>query len=51
MHFSTYFVLNVDKQIIVDKYAVAAIKKCKVVKHLMNGKSGKFAKFVFFSES
>lgn len=34
---------------IVGKYAVAVIKKNKVVGHLMNGKSGKFAKtFLFF---
>ena len=33
---------------IVDKYAVAVIKKCKVVKHLVNSKSGKFLKTVFF---
>ena len=33
---------------VVDKYAVAVINKSKVVGHLMNGKSGKFAKTVFF---
>ena len=32
-----------------DKGAVAVIKKRKVVKHLMNGKSGKLAESVFFS--
>ena len=32
----------------VDKYAVAVIKKGKVVMHLMNAKSGKFAQTIFF---
>ena len=34
---------------IVGKYAVAVIKKNKVVEHLMNDKSGKFVKTVFFT--
>ena len=32
----------------VDRYAVAAMNKDRVVGHLMKGKSGKFAKTVFF---
>ena len=32
----------------VDKYAVAVMNKDRVVGHLMKGKSGKFAKTVFF---
>ena len=31
----------------VDKYAVAVMNKGRVVRHLMKGKSGKFAKTVF----
>ena len=32
----------------VDKYALAVMNKDRVVGHLMKGKSGKFAKTVFF---
>ena len=32
----------------VDKYAVAVINKDRVIGHLMKGKSGEFAKTVFF---
>ena len=34
-----------------DKYAAAVIERSKVVKHFMNGTSGKLAKKVFFPES
>ena len=33
---------------VVDKYAVAVIYKDRVVRHLMKGKGGKFAKTLFF---
>ena len=33
----------------VDKYAVAVMNKDKVVGHLIKGKSGKFAKTVYFT--
>ena len=40
---------QMEPENIVGKYAVAVIKKNKVVGHLMNGKSGKFVKTVFFT--
>lgn len=39
---------QMEPENIVDKYAVAVIKKNKVVGHLMNGKSGKFVKTIFY---
>ena len=40
---------QMEPENIVGKYAVAVIKKNKVVEHLMNDKSGKFVKTVFFT--
>ena len=39
---------RMEPENVVDKYAVAVMNKDRVVGHLMKGKSGKFAKTVFF---
>ena len=39
---------QMEPENIVDNYAVAIIKKGKIVGHLMNGKSGKFVKTVCY---